>query len=245
MLISFLFIILSFSFNLSRAAGGTTVVFLDHDDPAVHLSGDWTTDDDQASIGGSFAATTDVGATANVALPPGTTGLNYFGFRNAQGGLYATCVDCAGDNSQLQIFDANDPDTVGDAIPVVMISVSDLDPTVSHTLSVVNLPDLRFDNAGRLTLNALLVDIDDSAGQSPVISSILSFLPPCTRFLCHRLRMQTLVHLRHPLLHFTSATLPSLHLHRSLPSLPLRHYHRHYLLLSVMSRFHPFLLPSL
>jgi hypothetical protein len=39
----------------------------------------------------------------------------------------------------------------------------DLDPFVSHTISVYNLPDTRFQNNGEITFNSVVFSTDDSS----------------------------------------------------------------------------------
>ncbi|KAI0274901.1 hypothetical protein BC834DRAFT_965367 [Gloeopeniophorella convolvens] len=156
----------------SSAASASDVLFIDQNDPSVQFSSGWTTASSQTSLGGSFAHTAQSGASLNVTLPLGTAQVQLLGFSDPKAGLLAACLDCDTRNpSQLELFDANSPGA--DTPPSVLFTLA-VDPTSSHTLFVINVPDPRFASAGQLSVDALVLSTETGISTSTLDDVLLA-----------------------------------------------------------------------
>ncbi|KAI0670066.1 hypothetical protein C8Q78DRAFT_166294 [Trametes maxima] len=170
--INVLFLILSVAVLPWRACGApTNSTFRLNSTEAVSFTRGWSVAT-FAEDGSQFAFANGLQDDVQVKLPTNSTAVFYQGFRIARGALYFACVDCGVPNTtqRLANIDAHDSTENGTQPPETLFSFTDLDPTQQHILSVVNLPDPRFNNTSQLTFDSVIVTTDPEGGD-PMLSS--------------------------------------------------------------------------
>ncbi|KII93346.1 hypothetical protein PLICRDRAFT_35544 [Plicaturopsis crispa FD-325 SS-3] len=144
-------------------------VTIDDKDPSLTFTPGWRLVSSSSATGGTFAAVDELEGAVDASLPNGATAVSYVGFKQSKGAMYGACIDCeVGRQSSFISIDAHDPTTDDEQLPTTLFTFTDLDPTISHSLTVFNLPDPRFDETGQLTFDSLVVDLseDDSPNSS-------------------------------------------------------------------------------
>ncbi|KAF5368474.1 hypothetical protein D9758_002413 [Tetrapyrgos nigripes] len=169
MLALFLFLLLASS--IAAQSHNQTLTF---SDSALSFSTGWKASRD---VNGDLIFVFDnVGVTALVVtLPPLTSHITYTGLGRTQGSLFGVCLDCSTDFTGLSVFDVHDPQLEDNALatPVDVFSLS-LDPTQLHNVTILNIPDTRFNGQSELTFLSITVTIEDNGVQTTTTSSTTS-----------------------------------------------------------------------
>ncbi|RPD63112.1 hypothetical protein L227DRAFT_651373 [Lentinus tigrinus ALCF2SS1-6] len=152
-------LLISFSLTtlLSTAAGAPLNATIRLDSPLVSFTPGWR----MATFGKTgqqFAFADGQNEELQVSLPQNTTAVFYQGFTIAGGALYFACIDCSS-GAHTIVVDAHDDTETGTQPPRTLFSFTDLDPTVTHSLTVVNLEDDRFKHTSQITFDSLIMTI--------------------------------------------------------------------------------------
>ncbi|KAI0374333.1 hypothetical protein BV20DRAFT_1049149 [Pilatotrama ljubarskyi] len=153
-------------------AGAPTNVTLDLTSSSVSFTPEWSAATFQD--GTHFAFSNAFKAEVQILLPEQATAVFYQGFKVAGGGLYLACIDCVKidlDNGVVGgdavVVDAHHDSENGTQPPDTLFSFTDLDPSVQHLLSVVNLQDQRFSTASQITFNSVIAAVDPQDSSNP------------------------------------------------------------------------------
>jgi len=147
-------------------AGVPRNVTLTRYDHSLKFSPDWTT---TKANGNEVAVADAIGSELQVDQIVNATAIYFVGLKSGVGSTFAVCLDCQPVRSptrQFKIIDAYDP-AIPDAqssSPVTLFSMTGLDPTVPHSLRVVNLWDPKFGDFSRIAFDKLIVTTVDPSG---------------------------------------------------------------------------------
>ncbi|KAH8100588.1 hypothetical protein BXZ70DRAFT_1008086 [Cristinia sonorae] len=140
----------------------TRNVTLTRNDPNVIFSSDWSNED---AFGTQIAFTDKLGSEVRVEQIVNATAIHFVGLKSPVGSRVAVCLDCQTSREQFKIIDVADP-TAQDPSPSVLFSVANLDPTVPHSLRVVNLWDPASGDSSSVTFFGLIVSsVQDSSSK--------------------------------------------------------------------------------
>ncbi|KAH9857937.1 hypothetical protein C2E23DRAFT_880617 [Lenzites betulinus] len=137
-----------------------------------------------AEDGSLFAFADALNEEVRITLPQNITAVYYEGFRVAGGGLYLACLDCVFNvtvgqlvGANASVIDAHDSRENGTQPPDTLFSFIGLDPTINHTLTVVNLEDPLFNNTSQITFDSVVVTTDPQESGNATTSSSIVLVP--------------------------------------------------------------------
>ncbi|TCD67008.1 hypothetical protein EIP91_000628 [Steccherinum ochraceum] len=155
------------------SAGVPANITLTRDSPLLNFSPDWKATNE---YGTEIFLADDVGSELQVDQLVNATAVYFVGFKSTVGSTFAACVDCQPVRSparNFQVVDAFDPSSpyASHLGPVVLFSMTGLDPTVPHSLRVVNLWDPKFGDYSRVTFDSLIVTVIQASNDGAANSS--------------------------------------------------------------------------
>ncbi|THU94853.1 hypothetical protein K435DRAFT_966706 [Dendrothele bispora CBS 962.96] len=160
--------LLAFSVWPVVASRNTTLQF---SDSALSFSNGWQA---TRTAAGQLAFVFDnVGVTALIiTLPPLVSQISYTGLGRSGPSLFGVCIDCNDNFTSVSVFDAHDPQLTNDALanPVSIFSIP-LDSTKQHVITILDIPDNRFNGQSELTFVSITITIDDGVQTSSSTSS--------------------------------------------------------------------------
>ncbi|KAK7463792.1 hypothetical protein VKT23_005731 [Stygiomarasmius scandens] len=149
-------------------------ITLEFTDSALAFSAGWKAS--RAATGDLAFVFDNVGATALViTLPPLVSHITYTGLGRTGGSLFGVCLDCNDDFTDVTVSDAHDPQLTDNAlaVPADIFSLP-LDPSEDHIITILNIPDNRFNGQSELTFVSISITIDDGVQTTTTTTSSLT-----------------------------------------------------------------------
>ncbi|EJC98697.1 uncharacterized protein FOMMEDRAFT_23510, partial [Fomitiporia mediterranea MF3/22] len=150
-------------------------ITIDDTDSSLKYSQGWNRSVSSPAFGGSFQSTDRIGEVVSFSLPANAVALYYIGFKQSSGALYEACLDCSTKNSNnVDVIDGH-TDGRPSSEPTLLYQKTNLDPSVRHSLALLNVPDSRFGNTSTITVDAFLVTVaDDVQSSTTTTTSMMS-----------------------------------------------------------------------
>ncbi|CAL1696147.1 unnamed protein product [Somion occarium] len=158
-LLSLPLIILSYV-SASQAAGVLRNVTLDDNalTSIFRFSLGWRRVTDVNAIGGSYASSHRVGSWVEAELPEGVTAVHFMGFPGTRSSRYLVCLDCSTEGAYMDVVEVEAADSYSGRSKS-LFTISGTNPSVPHSLHVVNWWDATHGGHGQIALDGLVVTI--------------------------------------------------------------------------------------